>query len=264
MFKSVSNKVKQYTLNLSDLELKVEDATSNEVWGPHGTVMSGARWRAGRKDGESGALRRQGQGQHPGPAHTSPPARWRQSAAGRPASQAPYQTCRRAGARFLGHSSPAYATTGPSSPAFSPDIAEAAFDYESYRQIMGVLARRLQEKVRCAVPCWALQSAGSWVLAAAPGCAIQQATYIKHLLAAALRQTHAVLLVDCAVLRCAAALAVVHHTKKPPYLRPPPAAGRELAHVLQGAAAAGVSGEARPHGGWPGGKVKGVGRSGMK
>lgn len=29
----------------------------------------------------------------------------------------------------------------------SVEISEAAFDYESYRQIMGVLARRLQEKV---------------------------------------------------------------------------------------------------------------------
>lgn len=66
MVKSVTNKVKQYTLNLSDLELKVEDATSNETWGPHGSVMT--------------------------------------------------------------------------------DIADAAFDPESYRQIMGVLARRLQEK----------------------------------------------------------------------------------------------------------------------
>lgn len=42
MVKSVTNKVKQYTLNLSDLELKVEDATSNETWGPHGSVMTGS------------------------------------------------------------------------------------------------------------------------------------------------------------------------------------------------------------------------------
>ena len=34
--------VKKYTLNLTDLELKVEDATSAETWGPHGSTMNGA------------------------------------------------------------------------------------------------------------------------------------------------------------------------------------------------------------------------------
>ena len=29
-------------LNLTDLEVKVEEATNNEPWGPHGTVMAGA------------------------------------------------------------------------------------------------------------------------------------------------------------------------------------------------------------------------------
>lgn len=33
--------VKKYTLNLTDLELKVEDATSAETWGPHGGAMNG-------------------------------------------------------------------------------------------------------------------------------------------------------------------------------------------------------------------------------
>ena len=28
-------------LNLTDLEVKVEEATSNEPWGPHGSVMAG-------------------------------------------------------------------------------------------------------------------------------------------------------------------------------------------------------------------------------
>jgi epsin len=41
MVKSVSNKVKQYALNLSEIEIKVEEATNNEPWGPHGTVMQG-------------------------------------------------------------------------------------------------------------------------------------------------------------------------------------------------------------------------------
>lgn len=33
--------VKKYTLNLTDLELKVEEATSAETWGPHGSTMNG-------------------------------------------------------------------------------------------------------------------------------------------------------------------------------------------------------------------------------
>lgn len=63
--KTLSTKVKQMALNLSDLEVKVEEATNNEPWGPHGSAMA--------------------------------------------------------------------------------DITEAAFDPEGYRQIMGVIARRLQD-----------------------------------------------------------------------------------------------------------------------
>ena len=37
----VPQQVKKYTLNLTDLELKVEDATSAETWGPHGSTMNG-------------------------------------------------------------------------------------------------------------------------------------------------------------------------------------------------------------------------------
>lgn len=33
--------MKQYAKNLSVIELKVEEATSNEPWGPHGTAMAG-------------------------------------------------------------------------------------------------------------------------------------------------------------------------------------------------------------------------------
>ena len=40
--KGITNKVKQYALNLSEIELKVEEATNNEPWGPHGTAMGGA------------------------------------------------------------------------------------------------------------------------------------------------------------------------------------------------------------------------------
>lgn len=66
IYKTASQKVKKYTMNLTDLEIKVEEATSAETWGPHGSTMN--------------------------------------------------------------------------------EIADAAFDPENYRQIMGVLARRLQEK----------------------------------------------------------------------------------------------------------------------
>ncbi|KAK9821680.1 hypothetical protein WJX74_007569 [Apatococcus lobatus] len=63
--KGITNKVKQYALNLSEIELKVEEATNNEPWGPHGTAMG--------------------------------------------------------------------------------EIAKAAYDMEGYKQIMGVIARRLQD-----------------------------------------------------------------------------------------------------------------------
>ena len=35
------NKAKQYALNLTDIEIKVEEATNNDPWGPHGTAMTG-------------------------------------------------------------------------------------------------------------------------------------------------------------------------------------------------------------------------------
>jgi len=35
-------------LNLTDLEVKVEEATDNEPWGPHGSVMAGMEiWMLG-------------------------------------------------------------------------------------------------------------------------------------------------------------------------------------------------------------------------
>ncbi len=39
--KAWGNKAKQYALNLTDIEIKVEQATNNDPWGPHGTVMGG-------------------------------------------------------------------------------------------------------------------------------------------------------------------------------------------------------------------------------
>lgn len=47
LYKTATNKVKQYTMNLSDLELKVEDATSNEVCRAGGARSEGAVGRAG-------------------------------------------------------------------------------------------------------------------------------------------------------------------------------------------------------------------------
>ena len=39
--KTISTKAKQMALNLTDMELKVEEATNNDPWGPHGTAMTG-------------------------------------------------------------------------------------------------------------------------------------------------------------------------------------------------------------------------------
>lgn len=64
--RNISNKVKQYAMNLSPLEVQVEEATNLDTWGPHGSVMA--------------------------------------------------------------------------------EICEACFDPEGYRQVLGVIARRLQEK----------------------------------------------------------------------------------------------------------------------
>ena len=107
LVKSATQKVKKYTLNLTDLELKVEDATSNEVWGPHGSTCTGA----------SGGERQCGKRRH---------ARARARTRARSARSPP-------SARLL-------------PPAAAAEISEAAFDPENYQQIMGVLARRLQER----------------------------------------------------------------------------------------------------------------------
>ena len=39
--KGWGNKVKQYAYNLTPMELKVEEATNNDAWGPTGTLMAG-------------------------------------------------------------------------------------------------------------------------------------------------------------------------------------------------------------------------------
>mmetsp|Transcript_6694 Transcript_6694/g.13298 ORF Transcript_6694/g.13298 Transcript_6694/m.13298 type:complete len:445 (-) Transcript_6694:87-1421(-) len=66
LVRNATNKVKQYAMNLSPLEVQVEEATNMDTWGPHGKTMA--------------------------------------------------------------------------------EIAEACYDPEGYRQVLGVIARRLQEK----------------------------------------------------------------------------------------------------------------------
>lgn len=41
--KNVVDKAKAYVNNVSELEMKVLEATNHEPWGPHGTVMQGIR-----------------------------------------------------------------------------------------------------------------------------------------------------------------------------------------------------------------------------
>lgn len=40
IFKTVEKKVRKLALNLSETEVAVEEATSNEPWGPHGSAMA--------------------------------------------------------------------------------------------------------------------------------------------------------------------------------------------------------------------------------
>ena len=69
-------KAKQYAYNLSPMELLVENATSNDAWGPTGTEMSGELGRvavAGSGSGQSvllcalAALQLQGVSHPPSP-----------------------------------------------------------------------------------------------------------------------------------------------------------------------------------------------------
>lgn len=38
--KQLARKAKQYALSMSDLEMKVEEATNSEPWGPHGQLLN--------------------------------------------------------------------------------------------------------------------------------------------------------------------------------------------------------------------------------
>ena len=54
--KGLGNKVKQIALQLTEIEVKVEDATNNEPWGPHGKDMAG---EPGFLDADRGGLPKQ-------------------------------------------------------------------------------------------------------------------------------------------------------------------------------------------------------------
>ena len=41
LMRTATNKVKQYALNLTPLEIKVEEATNGDTWGPHSSVSNG-------------------------------------------------------------------------------------------------------------------------------------------------------------------------------------------------------------------------------
>ena len=49
-FKASVAKAKQYAYNLSPTELLVEEATSNDAWGPTGTQMAGQRVEQASRD----------------------------------------------------------------------------------------------------------------------------------------------------------------------------------------------------------------------
>ena len=146
-------------------------------------------------------------------------------------------------------------------PAHVPaEIADAAFDSENYRQIMGVLARRLQERVRRAE---ILDSGLLRWLARLPygiraaSARAQAAVQLSRLpVPVPTLGWHALLCaLLCVFLTSSFALFCAH-----PPLRLCP--GRELAHVLQGAAAAGAPAQARARqdcGGRAGGALGGVG-----
>lgn len=42
------DKARQYAEGLNELEVKVEEATNSDKWGPHGSLMQGARSAAAR------------------------------------------------------------------------------------------------------------------------------------------------------------------------------------------------------------------------
>jgi hypothetical protein len=46
----LQDKAKAYINNLSDLELKVHEATNHDPWGPHGTAMQGGWCREGHRE----------------------------------------------------------------------------------------------------------------------------------------------------------------------------------------------------------------------
>lgn len=120
--------MKQYAKNLTPLEVKVEDATSNEPWGPHGTVMSGeekfefpnmyVHWRV--------------RNVFLGPEYA--------------VCYLPHD-CLKIRTHFRPISEDTFEVTSFLYLHLSPaEITKASYDFENYKQIMGVIARRLQSE----------------------------------------------------------------------------------------------------------------------
>lgn len=57
--KNLADKAKAYVNNVSELELKVLEATNHDPWGPHGSVMQGGCRRGSRRAHEPPAPRQQ-------------------------------------------------------------------------------------------------------------------------------------------------------------------------------------------------------------
>jgi hypothetical protein len=102
---SLAQKAKAVALKVSDVELKVLEATNHDSWGPHGQTMSGGR-RAGRARRRWPGMQRAG---------------WRDA-----------RVEARRGAP-LGAGAPGADLPRPSRPA---EIAQLAYDPQNYREIM--------------------------------------------------------------------------------------------------------------------------------
>jgi ENTH domain len=132
----LSTKVKQMALNLTDLEVKVEEATNNEPWGPHGSAMAGQSLAVPDCFVAMCCI---------------PSSRVWASLHQKVRASATKQThceCLHpedAPAQSLSAPSAALHHIGGVLVCRDAEISEAAYDSEGYRQIMGVVARRLQD-----------------------------------------------------------------------------------------------------------------------
>lgn len=124
LYKTATNKVKKYAMNLSELEIKVEEATDNEVrLAP--CLYHEKEWEVICVPSQGGL-----------------------GAAVSGDARAQMRCVCWWWTHAVPHMSPAQ-VWGPHGTVMN-EIAEASYDMESYQQIMGVLARRLKETVRVA------------------------------------------------------------------------------------------------------------------